>query len=140
MGTDCYGWVEVRDPTTPASAAPGFPNWWSGVIRINDIVERDYRVFGYFFGVRNPFDAAVAGRRGIPVQLSEEALADAADPTDMHAASWLLWSEVQASDWRSMVELTPGWGLLFSLMEQLAAHFGDERVRLVVWFDDGLGV
>jgi hypothetical protein len=31
--------------------------------------------------------------------------------------------------------LSPDWSLLFRLMEELAQVYGENRVRLVVWFD-----
>ena len=134
MGVDCYGWVEVHDPSSRNDVR--FSDWWSGVIRINDIVDRNYRAYGYFFDVRNPFDTSLAGRRGAPPKLSQEALADAGDPADLSAASWVLWSEIQANDWRTRPELGAlGWELLFTLMENLAEYYGSERVRLVIWFD-----
>ncbi|WIG59189.1 MAG: hypothetical protein OJF49_001936 [Ktedonobacterales bacterium] len=140
MGVDCHGWVEVRDPTTPATEGLRFPGWWSGVIRMKDIVERNYQVFGYFFDVRNPFETALAGRRGIPWHMSQEALADVIDPNDLPAVSWVLWSEILASDWQSKLTLPPGWSLLFALIEQLAAYYSGDRVRLVIWFDDSIGI
>lgn len=134
MGVDCYGWVEVHDPSSREVVR--FPQWWSGVIRINDIVDRNYRVYGYFFDIRNPFDTSLAGRRGAPPMMSQEALVDAGDPTDLAGASWVLWSEIEASDWRTRPELEAlGWGLLFMLMANLAEFYGGDRVRLVIWFD-----
>lgn len=138
MGIDCHGWVEVRDPTTPAGVSIGFPNWWSGVVRIDDIVERNYPVFGYFFDVRNPFDRSVAGRRGLPAHPSRETLASPVGPTDGSATTWITWAELQASQWMRVLELPSGWNLLFTLMARLAEYSGSERVRLVIWFDDGL--
>ena len=151
MGVDCYGWVEVQEPTTHAGADVHVPAFWSGVIRINDLIERNYSVFGYFFDVRNRFASAVAGHRGIPAKVSEEARAEMIDPlrelsrqalvnarldpAQVPGATWVLWSEIEASGWRAHIELSPGWDLLFALMEQLAAHYNRDRVRLVVWFD-----
>jgi hypothetical protein len=50
------------------------------------------------------------------------------------------WSEIASSDWQARLELPREWGLLFSLMGQVAHFYDGERVRLVVWFDDGPGV
>lgn len=134
MGVDCYGWVEVHDPSSGEGVR--FPEWWSGVIRINDIVDRNYQAYGYFFDVRNPFESSLAGGRGAPLMMSQEALADAGDSNDLAGVSWVLWSEIEASDWRTRPELEAlGWGLLFSLMANLAEYYGGDRVRLVIWFD-----
>jgi hypothetical protein len=31
--------------------------------------------------------------------------------------------------------VTPGWRIIFAIMEALASRYGGEYVRLVVWFD-----
>lgn len=138
MGVDCYGWVEVCDPTSPRDRV-GFPISWGGVIRIDNIIERNYRVFGYFFGARNPFDEALASHRGLPAHVSQSVLGEVDEPNEV-GATWLLWNDIADGDWRTKIELPPGWALLFSLMGQLAAHYGSERVCLVVWFDHAVGV
>jgi hypothetical protein len=51
------------------------------------------------------------------------------------AATWMLWSEVLVSNWQASISLSAGWRLLFALIERLAAEYGNERVRLVIWFD-----
>jgi hypothetical protein len=138
VGVDCYGWVEVHNPTDIRGVR--FGDWWSGVIRINDIVDRNYRAYGYFFDAVNHVDSPLAGHRGVPSQMSHEALADAAafadDPTELTGVTWILWSEIQASDWRTISDLGAlGWELLFTLMADLAAVYGGDHVRLVIWFD-----
>ena len=60
MGVDCFGWIEVQDPATPNCATPRNPDWWSGVIRIHDIVDRDYDAYGYFFDVVRRRETAIA--------------------------------------------------------------------------------
>lgn len=141
MGVDCYGWIEVRDPSTYTNATPGFPDWWSGVVRIHDIVDRDYEAYGYFFDVYRRRETAIAGRRGIPPQVSQEVLSDKLfDPVDPSGASWVGWNELQSRDWEGSIQLSPGWALVFSLMERLAAQYSAERVRLVVWFDHDVRV
>src|SRR5688572_17683382 len=35
-----------------------------------------------------------------------------------------------------ILDNTPGWKLLFAMMKQLAERYGNEGVRLVVWFDN----
>lgn len=52
----------------------------------------------------------------------------------MPAVTWILWSEVLASNWQASIKLSAGWSLLFTLMEAMADS-GNERVRLVIWFD-----
>jgi hypothetical protein len=151
MGVDCYGWVEVQESAVHAGENVHVPASWSGVIRINDLIERNYSVFGYFFDVCNRFASAVAGHRGIPAKVSDEARAEMIDPlrelsrealvnakldpADVPGATWVLWGEIVASGWRAHIDPSPGWDLLFALMEQLAVHYSGNGVRLVVWFD-----
>jgi hypothetical protein len=87
--------------------------------------------------VHNParIYTGVASRRGLPPDVSQEVLTDSGHQGDLGAPTWILWSEVKASQWQTQIELSPGWTLLFDLMEQLAAHYDDTRVRLVIWFD-----
>ena len=137
MGVDCYGWVEVNDPRKHDSGASRTPNWWGAVVRIDDIVDRSYAAYGFFFNVRNHSDSAIASRRGLPLHMSESVEAEAEDPDSiLTAVTWILWSEILGSNWQASITLTPGWSLLFSMMEHLATHYGSERVRLVVWFDN----
>ncbi len=138
MGVDIYGWVEVQDPTTHGMVAPSFPLAWNGVIEISHIVERSYNVFGYFFDVHSSLDIewSVAGRRGLPPHVSQEAETGRMGPPQVWCAqTWITAHEVRAARQQDLFEMPPGWSLLFKLMDDLAAVYGDERVRLVVWFD-----
>jgi hypothetical protein len=136
MGVDCYGWVEVNDPELHRPTEPDFPNWWSAVVCIDDIVDRSYDVYGFFFSVYRHPENPVASHRGLPTQVSEQVQETADDPSwGMTAVTWVLWSEILASNWQASISLPAGWTLLFALMERLAADYGNDRVRLVIWFD-----
>ncbi len=139
MGVDCYGWVEVCDPHWHSRPFPRSFDRWEAVVKIDNMVERNYRVYGFFFGVHDPSHlyTAVADRRGLPPYVSQEVRQEFDDDDDVaqSAASWVLWGELKASKWQSTVELTPGWQQLFTLMESLADQYGEQRVRLVIWFD-----
>jgi hypothetical protein len=137
MGVDCYGWVEVCDPQWHYPKAPTSFEGWKAVVKIDRIVERNYRVYGFFFGVHDPTHlyTPLAGRRGLPRHVSEEVWQEMDDDATLPAASWVSWSEIKACNWQSAIELTAGWQLLFTLMESLADQYGEQRVRLVIWFD-----
>jgi hypothetical protein len=71
MGTDIYGWVEVRDPVTGA---------WGGVVKLDHLVPRDYDAFGCLFGVMNYANfRPVAPARGLPPDVSDELTQDYAE-------------------------------------------------------------
>lgn len=136
VGVDCYGWVEVNDPRLHRPTQARIPKW-SAVICIDEVVDRNYAVYGFFFNVYNHPDTAIASRRGLPSHPSEHVEADTAPlGNTLTAATWILWSEVLASHWQASITLSAGWSLLFGLMERLAADYGNDRVRLVIWFDD----
>lgn len=141
MGVDCSGWVEVNDPRRHGVGKSRAPKWWSAVVRIDDIVDRNYDLYGYFFSVYNHPEKAIASRRGLPAQPSVQVEAETEDPTSiLNAVTWIVWSEILASDWQAHIKLSPGWSLLFTLMGGLATDYGDTRVRLVIWFDDDFRV
>jgi hypothetical protein len=77
MGVDCYGWVEVGDPYWHRTGPPRSENMWYGVVRITEIVERNYRLYSFFFDVHNPgrIYPGVASRRGLPPHAPQEVLA-----------------------------------------------------------------
>ena len=77
MGVACYGWFEVHDPSQHGLGAPEFPDWWSVIIRLDGLVDRDYDAYGFFFNVYKHPDAAIATRRGLPTKPSEEEQAKA---------------------------------------------------------------
>jgi hypothetical protein len=131
--------VEVCDPQWVSRPFPRSFDWWEAVVKIDDIVERNYRVYGFLFGVHDPTHlyTAVAGRRGLPPHVSQEVRQAVGDDDDVvqSAATWMLWSEMQASNWRATIELSTGWKILFTLMQDLADQYSEQRVRLVIWFD-----
>jgi len=145
MGTDIYGWVELSRTR----------DFWYGVIRIRHLVDPSYAMFGSLFDHDNIFDfTPVAAHRGFPEYLSDAVLGEGIGPQDgVYDPTWVSWSELKVIDWQEKANLTldetdplsdlptrqdvvtPGWAALFRIMEILAHEYGDERVRLVVWFD-----
>jgi hypothetical protein len=117
-------------------------------------------MFGSLFGVRNDYGfRPVAAERGVPFGISSELMdyyevpADPADRGNDWALSptWITQRELQSVDWQEFGEkpepgtapgptrqreevVTPGWRTVLDIMEVLARQFGDDGVRLVVWF------
>ena len=128
MGTDICGWVEV----------PKF-EIWRGVIQINGLLYRNYRMFEFLFGVRNhSFPNPIAERRGLPTDLSWQAKQDTLLIEDARDQSWIMWEELKSIQWEMVqdLELSYDWRLLFTLMNTLAEqdYIGPEKIRLIVGF------
>src|SRR5579862_3951621 len=98
MGTNIYGWVEVRSLYVEEPL-------WMAVLQIWPLLERNYLMFGSLFGVRNLAGfRPVAPERGIPADAStevkQEFTADQAEyPAQSHWPSWISWQEIKAIDW-----------------------------------------
>ncbi len=221
MSVDISGVIELR-----GAISAGSPEEWIGIINLEQLVERNYGIFGALFGVRNS-DGFIAAfpDRGLPLNLSREASTqfELAGEGAVRA-TWALWREIQAVNWEQIgaqehtriisaeawrgeqlnpqfviessaetpsgsivrrhrkdhpelgvetitpdeeptagtfvQEATPnaskpnaskpyvrtahysirevmsrGWQACFDVMRALAKHYGDDSVRLVVWFD-----
>jgi hypothetical protein len=186
MGTDINGWVEVLE-INPGLRSP-YHKQWVGLVKADNIVRRNYDMFGSLFGVANHTHLSpVVANRGLPGDLSEEVIDTYVRcEEDSVAPTWITWAEIKAIDWNeeavdgrphqyklnhdgqwnyagksagSIVGRTEGdswmvgetlyrierikrrdmldarWQLLFDLMQRLAQEYGDEGIRLVVWFD-----
>lgn len=139
MGTDIYGWVEIKNPNSQT---------WMGVMSIEYVAERNYRLFSVLFGGRYRVSGftPIAADRGIPDDLSPEAR-EFWD--DGHDATWILWSELNEVDWDDTLDMwlkatwdrmagpivSPGWQAILQEMAQLADRVAGDQIRLVVWFD-----
>ena len=135
VGIDIHGWVEVR----PRFHPPVLPDLelrrWDGIVKLDHLLARNTALCAALFAVGTaPPESALAARRGLPDDLSQEAeaayLTDAEDPAAVAWPSWVTLEELQAATWES---LGCDWTVLFALMGTLAAEYSG--VRLVVWFD-----
>ncbi len=133
MGIDMSGWVEVWDTLDYA---------WQAAIKVDSLVRRMPEIRAEMFGIQPAPDSppALAANRGIPTDASFE-VQDIGIENDagILGQSWILWSELATTHWgrgqsRSGEPLGADWRMLFDLMKRLAASYGADRVRLVVWF------
>jgi hypothetical protein len=124
MSTDIIGWVEIKRN-----------NYWFGVVRIDSLMSRNYRMFDFLFGGRSGnYDTALAGKRGIPQDRSPEVREHWGD-SDGIEGTWIGWSEIQAIDWLSHDTIvTDDWQRLFDIMRLLSQSDLVEDVRLIVDF------
>ena len=133
MGCDIHGWVEFRygPPSIKGDMQLG---WWTA-LHAGHILTRHYLYFSRFFGVQSDNDEPGAfGDRGLPNKLSAfvEDLYKKYE-SDYHSPTWCTAKE--------LLTLQSGcedgdWNVLFQLIFVLASYYGDDNVRLVVWFDN----
>ena len=166
MGCDIHGWVEVALPKhiihvlnrvlnhfeLEKVALPRYLKdndkyrLWVPVLQIDYVVGRNYCMFGNLFGVRNYklFEPIAAGR-GIPDDVSDLVRNDYEGwGPDAHSESFITYKEVKSIDWNEKGKvgvkrkkcLTEDWKMVFKVMKFLAREYGDDNVRLVVWFDN----
>jgi len=186
VGIDIHGWVEVRRHYM--GAIPPYDVCWHGVVTIYQIIQRNYDMFSWLFGIE-PYAQfiPIVPKRGLPGDISEEASDDYLTWEEACGETWISWPEFQAINWDEealdrrpheysldasgqllytgksaprtsdivaegntwqigenvyKVEriarrkaLSRDWRLLFCLMETLATEYGNDAVRLAVWFD-----
>jgi len=147
MGWDALGLVELRRD-----------NMWSGAINAEPIItHRNYAMYANLFGILNSWQLyqPIIGIRGMPPDASRELIEkfrevkDNGLMTDKIQLTWITWREIEAVDWdesNGKVDIETGspryrrearseeWNLLFDLMRILADNYGDDNVRLIVWF------
>ena len=126
MGTDIDGWIECRREIIDDEG-------WIPAIDLGLLyLGRDYRVFGNLFGIRNRTDIQpLAAERGLPDDVSEQVRKEAANQ-ELYGHTWISWTQVKECVWEGDMY----WKAVVSVSEILATIYGDENVRLVVWFED----
>ena len=117
------GWVEVR-----------INKRWYGVIEASHILwKKNFDVFEKLFGLYGHEDEAVAPYRGIPRDASFEVKEHPLiDELTAFGHTWISYRELKENE----EILTEDWKLLLKMMDALAEHYGEENVRLVIWFDE----
>ncbi|MEK6909700.1 MAG: hypothetical protein AABW61_01330 [Candidatus Aenigmatarchaeota archaeon] len=155
MGIDIHGWTIIRPYKNDKS-------YWRKVINIDGIVGRNSSMFDYLFGIGGyGYFKPVAENRRLPKELPKdidpllkgELLEESKDNIGI---SWLDWTEIKKIKWnkkpdgmmsdrinkellrndikKRRLALAGDWGLLFKIMKSLAQKYGDENVRIIVWF------
>lgn len=102
MGTDVYGCIEIRHPNADEDWFEWEP--WQRCMDLYPLYDGcDYAAFALLFGVRNHQGwEPLAGRRGLPVDVSAATRADfeEARRTDaaVHSPTWVSWAELARAD------------------------------------------
>ncbi|BCL80107.1 hypothetical protein ccbrp13_25720 [Ktedonobacteria bacterium brp13] len=125
MGTDIDGWIEYRN--IDLDDETWYPAMKIGVVYLG----RDYETFGYLFGIRILDVQPIAARRGLPANVSPQVREDAAYG-NLYAHTWITWHEMKQGSWKRDVY----WDPTIRVLEVLGGLYGDENIRLVVWFED----
>ncbi|MCC5580332.1 hypothetical protein IMZ11_32405 [Microtetraspora sp. AC03309] len=117
MGTDIYGFIEVRHLSVGKDWHEG--EAWAVCMRLDVLYEgSDYAAFGCLFGVRDWLGwTPVAAERGLPADVSEsvrtEYERDARLDDAIHSCTWVSWAELRELDMtvrpaaRGMLEIHP---------------------------------
>ena len=131
------------------------------MIEVGSIIDQNSDMHGSLSGVRNVSRyRPLAADRGLPSDLSlvaagqVERLRPHFATGEIGHSSWLTWTEIDAIDWDELAQttepvglssvdqiatrrdaLSQPWLLPFDLMRRLAQDYGNDNVRLVVWFD-----
>lgn len=111
MGCDVHGWIEIRPYKTVD------PKFWTSVIKIDNIVGRNYDMFGLLFGVRNYCNfKPIAEGRGMPKYAEHQKKDDEEDnrsyaqiesddlDVDGHSHTWISQSEIEKINWEAKSE------------------------------------
>lgn len=140
MSVTPAGWVEVRDivmfqPTR---------SYWLEAIRVQPFTyeawgylyeEDTFSLFENVFGIVSPGNdprevQPIAAGRGIPDDSPYQAHLQFKELAGESNSSWVLWSEL-----KPFLNRIPTQDVktLFQLMEVLAAHYGEDGVRMIFW-------
>jgi hypothetical protein len=120
-----YGVIEIRKTTS---------GWWEGVVNIDPLVEEVPAVTGALFDVDNIEGLRpIAARREVPADRSfmTEKLLD--DFGILHFNdSWIRPAEIKQAF--NVEKAVRGWATVFKLISDFTDQYGEDNVRLVVWF------
>ena len=151
MGCDIRGWVIVNQGKISNR------NFWCPIVKIDNLIHRNYDMFGCLFGVSNYANfKPIAEGRSLPKDLDSLYTFLRSESEDFYSTTWINWKEIKKINWDEKSEkpitnkkvywrvkgkkiqrkdaLSSDWKLLFDLMKRLAKDYGDENIRLVVWF------
>lgn len=121
MGRDIQGWIEVRKA--------GIEEQWDAVVNVGKLFQgaRNYELDSYFFMGQ----ANIVGCRGLPDKVSKE-VADMELTTPPYICiTYMNWADITQMDWSL---ITSCWQLMYDIMELLITEYGENRVRIIIWY------
>ncbi|MFE3555075.1 hypothetical protein ACFXKW_09445 [Streptomyces sp. NPDC059193] len=102
MGTDIYGFIEVRDRFIDLSEPDDedeILRWHPAGALDHYYDGRSYYAFGCLFGVRDRTFEPLAPGRGFPEDASRASTRAFREDTDAHSPSWISWGELESAAW-----------------------------------------
>jgi hypothetical protein len=129
MGCDIHGMVEIK----------AYDDWeyWQGIINL-EFLGRYYYLFGLLGCDRG--DENLYPSRGIPENISEftKLILDEDEATyPPHSHTWITYDEFKEIIKRlGDTNFGKDWFVLYKMLNVLYVAYGDENVRLIIWFDN----
>lgn len=152
MGCDIHGTIEVK-----RADLGGGRGLWFTVVKLDQLLPRDYNIFAHLFGVRHyngehEIEADFANgfmepkelyaNRGLPNDISDTTEREYSEwELDAHSESWAYHHEVESAVKATELETVEGWSNAIEYSSNLSEFFSDDehldgKVRWVVWFDN----
>ena len=153
MGTDMNGWIEIQDEKSQTASI------WKPAIDIDDYpitLSQWYDLYAFLFGVRNRegdrYYKPLFANRGYPEGMDKEMQFVPSDELEQCGVTYVTYIELRNAwnTWNKIGKYTiadtnvktieafktinVGIMYLLKLMEAMAIIYGEENVRMVVWF------
>ena len=137
MGCNIHGFIEIME--YPESERN---KWWAA----HEIpYTRNYAFYAALAGVRNNIEITpISEPKGMPPDVSMMSEAESKEMgRDGHSHSWLSYKEIKEYDWLQNIgdsmlidNIHIHFKGMLREMEYFAREYGDEKVRVVFWFDN----
>lgn len=131
---DIFGYLEVIDKE----------KGWVILDELPIPEERNYAIFNLLFGIKRSLFVKfpVSSFRGVPTYKKEklEEREEKFDKMDYHSHTWLNVKDLVEYDFDLLaINVLEGstWKSFIEKMKELAKSYGNDGVRVVVWFDVG---
>ncbi len=135
MGCNIHGFIEVLE-------YPDSKSWFS----VHEIpYTRNYRFYAVIAGVRNYIEInPISKAKGLPTDVGMMSSVESKEMgSDGHTHSWLTYKELKEYDWLQDVggsmlidNIHIHFKSMLNEMRFLSSTYGEEKVRVVFWFDN----
>lgn len=131
MAWNIDGWLEINET--------GDSDAWMVLVELDENLDagldREYGILSSFFGVKaKESEKAIAANRGLPENVSTEIRKHSDSCAgSVHGHTWINYQEIVDSDCQTD-SLCDSWKTILACMARLAEEYGNENVRMVIWF------